>query len=549
MRMALAQINPVIGDFSGNSDRMTARIAEARTAGCDLIVFSELAVPGYPPRDLLERQDFVAAAEAAQADLIRQDHGIAVIFGGITRNPAAVGKPLFNSAIFSAGGRERGRIHKRLLPTYDVFDESRYFESGSSSPILTFGRHRLGITICEDAWNDPALLPGWVYPADPVAEQAAAGADVLINIAASPFHVGKRALRRRLYGGLALKYRLPVIYVNQVGGNDSVLFEGISTAFGPDGTVAAQCGDFVEDWTVVDFPTGANVADAIHPVADSDTAAVYKALVMGVRDYVSKCGFSRAVIGLSGGIDSALTAAVAVDALGADAVATLFMPSDYTSADNHHDTRQLAESLGVAYETIPIGGIYRQFLETVGSDPRSPRPGVTEQNLQARIRGTLLMARSNRTGAMVLSTGNKSEMAVGYCTLYGDMNGGLSVISDVPKTMVYALARHVNRVREVIPRRVIEKAPSAELAPDQKDSDDLPPYDLLDRILTGYIEQGRSIRELVADGLDEPTVRQVIRRVALNEYKRRQAAPGLKVTTKAFGEGRRYPLAKQFWDE
>ena len=435
------------------------------------------------------------------------------------------------------------QVNKQLLPTYDVFDEHRYFEPGQPVPPVVYKGLRLGMTICEDVWNDKDVFEHRLYALDPVDRMARQGVDVLINIAASPFYMGKIEFRDHMLASIAVKYGLPVVLVNQVGGNDQILFDGASTVFGEDGRICARAADFREDLVIYDTATKSG---DLHPVSGNPIESVLGALIMGTRDYMTKCGFKQAVIGLSGGIDSGLTAYVAQQALGSRNVATVFMPSQYTSRHNYEDTRILAQNLNVDYSVIPIDAIFGQFLEHLvpAADPR--HPGLTEQNIQARIRGTLLMGISNRDGAMVLTTGNKSELAMGYCTLYGDMNGGLAVISDVPKTLVYDICRYINRDRQIIPQRIIDKPPSAELAPDQTDQDDLPPYAVIDPILEGYVEQAKSGKELVAQGFDAKAVQEVIRRVDQNEYKRHQAAPGLKITPKAFGEGRRYPLAKHF---
>ena len=542
MKIGIAQINPRIGDFKANTEKIVEKAAAARDRGCDLVVFSELVVSGYPPRDLLEKDDFVQANLDAFNYLVDAIRGIGVICGYVDRNPEVEGKALFNAAALFEDGRVRHRACKRLLPTYDVFDESRYFEPGADHAVVNFKGHRLALTICEDVWNDKDIFQRPLYHSDPVATMSAAGADLLINVAASPFDIEKPAFRERMLASAARKHRLPVVFANQVGGNDSLIFDGASAAFAADGRQAARAADFCEDLVVFDTATGKG---DMRPASASPAEAVYKALVCGTRDYVTKCGFGRAVVGLSGGIDSALTVCIAAEALGGANVHTVFMPSAYTSADNYTDTEQLAGNLAAGYQVIPIDEIFAAFVRQLcpGFDPAAP--GITEQNIQARIRGTLLMGISNRDGSLVLSTGNKSELAVGYCTLYGDMNGGLAVISDVPKTLVYEVSRYINRAREIIPQRIIDKAPSAELKPDQTDQDDLPPYDLLDRVLKGYVEEFKGVRRLVAEGFDRDTVADVIGRVDRNEYKRHQAAPGLKVTPKAFGEGRRFPLAKR----
>jgi NAD+ synthase (glutamine-hydrolysing) len=507
------------------------------------VVFPELAISGYPPRDLLEKKDFVAAGLACLERLVDTLRGIGVVCGVADINPAEAGNPLFNSAVLFENGRVLQKVAKRLLPTYDVFDECRYFESGAVYRTVAYRGRRLGLTVCEDVWNDKDVFKHRIYPSDPVALLVENGAELIVNISASPFHAGKDAFRSRMLATIAGKYRLPLIFVNQVGGNDSLLFDGLSTAFAATGEVAARASDFVEDLVVYDLETGRGEC---HPAAASEVAAVHRALVMGTRDYVTKCGFAKAVVGLSGGVDSALTAVIAVEALGAGNVRGVFMPSRYTSRDNFEDTARLAANLGIALDTVPIDDIFDQYLGQLapGFDPRAP--GVTEQNIQARIRGTILMAYANRDGSLLMTTGNKSELAVGYCTLYGDMSGGLAVISDVPKTMVYELCRHLNHGREVIPARIIAKVPSAELAPGQTDQDDLPPYAVLDEILKAFVEELKTVDEIAALGYERALVADVVGRIVRSEYKRHQAAPGLKVTSRAFGYGRRYPIAHGF---
>jgi NAD+ synthase/NAD+ synthase (glutamine-hydrolysing) len=543
MKIALVQLNPVIGDFEYQCRRIVAFAEKAKAGGCDLAVFPEMAVCGYPPKDLLERLSFVEANHRAVEYLVNTVSGIGILLGYVAANPDPSGKPLLNGAVLFEDGRVLHKVFKQLLPTYDVFDERRHFEPGRPSLPYPYKGHRLGVTICEDVWNDKDVFETRLYDTDPIVQLAGNGMDLLINIAASPFHIGKVDFRDHMLSTIAAKHRLPVIFVNQVGGNDQLLFDGASTVFGADGQVLARGSDFSDDLIVFDTR---RMQGEMHELTQDRHDSVFNALVMGTRDYVTKCGFKTAVIGLSGGIDSALTACIAAEALGPENVATVFMPSAYTSQENFEDTRQLARNLGVGYTIIPIDEIFRQFLERLVPDADGADPGLTEQNIQARIRGTLLMGISNRDGCLVLSTGNKSELAVGYCTLYGDMNGGLAVISDVPKTMVYDLCRRINRTKEVIPRRIIDKPPSAELKPDQTDQDDLPPYEIIDPILEGYVEKSQSAGALVDAGFDPAVVAEVIRRVDQNEYKRHQAAPGLKVTPKAFGEGRRYPLAKRF---
>ncbi|MBL7180168.1 MAG: NAD+ synthase [Desulfobacterales bacterium] len=546
MKIALAQINPIIGEFNHNFSRIMHFVGEAVKLSCDLVVFSELSITGYPPRDLLERNDFIDANLACLERLMASVRGIGVICGFVDKNPAEEGNVLFNSSVLFENGKILHKVYKQLLPTYDIFDERRYFEPGSQSSVYAYKDHRIGLTICEDAWNDKDIFKHRIYSIDPVAQLVQAGADLVINVAASPFYLGHTEFRWNMFKTMACKYKVPFVYANQVGGNDSILFDGLSTAFDKNGIMAARARDFEEDFMVFDSKASEFSPDSLHPVSGSDIESILRALVMGTRDYVTKCGFSKVVVGLSGGIDSALTAAIAVKALGLENVSGVFMPSRYTSKENHEDTVKLSENLGIAYIQIPIDSMFKEFLRFISPDFKERNVGITEQNIQARIRGTILMALSNKYGSLVLSTGNKSELAVGYCTLYGDMTGGLAVISDVPKTTVYDLARFINQDKEYIPQRIIDKIPSAELKPDQSDQDDLPPYEVLDSILKGYIEGFKSANQLIQMGFDQSTVEDVISRVDRNEYKRHQAAPGLKVTSKAFGYGRRYPLAQRY---
>ncbi len=542
MKIAIAQINPVIGDFHHNFKSIYSKAVQARELGCELVVFSELVISGYPPRDLLEKKEFVKANLKCLSQLIKKIEGIGVICGYIGENPGDLDKPLFNSGILFENDQILHITHKRLLPTYDVFDERRHFAPGAESSVFHYKGLGIGLTICEDAWNDKDIFAKRLYPIDPVAQLIQGGADLIINISASVYHMGKNRFRNQMLSAIAKKYQVPLIFCNQVGGNDSVLYDGMSTAYTPNGDIAAQAGDFEPDLVV--FDTKSLIGD-IHPISSTKEKAVQKALIMGTHDYVIKCGFSTAVVGLSGGIDSALTLYLAVQALGKENVNAIFMPSAYTSRENFEDTKALAENLGVKLSTIPIDEMFKTFLKYLVPDFQKESPGITEQNIQARIRGTLLMGFSNKNGCLVLSTGNKSELAVGYCTLYGDMNGGLAVISDLPKTLVYDLANMINQEQEIIPARIITKPPSAELKPDQTDQDDLPPYEIIDPILEGYIEEAKGFDDLVKQGYDPKIVADVITRVDHNEYKRNQAAPGLKVTRKAFGEGRRYPIAKR----
>jgi len=543
MKIALAQINPTIGDYPGNTEKIMAAAEKAIGLSCDLVVFSELVVSGYPPRDLLEKKDFVDANLNYLQKLIASVKGVGVICGFVDRNTAEGGNPLFNSAVLFEDGKILHKVSKRLLPTYDVFDERRYFEPGTECTSFPYKGCRLGLTICEDIWNDREFFMKPRYPVDPVERIVNEGANLIINVAASPFYVGKQGFKRDMFLNIVKRYEVPLVYVNQVGGNDSVLFDGLSLAFDSRGTITARARDFEED--IVTFDTETHQGD-IHPISESDTESILNALIMGTRDYVRKCGFSKALVGLSGGIDSALTAYVAVQALGGDNVLLVFMPSQYTNKQNFEDTKTLAANLGAELVTVPIDAEFKTLLKDLSPLLRDVATEVTGQNLQARIRGTTLMAISNKLGHLLLSTGNKSELAVGYCTLYGDMNGGLAVISDVPKTMVYEIARFINRENEVIPERIIQKPPSAELKPDQRDQDDLPPYEILDAVLKAYIEDNKTAEEIIESGFDPSIVRDIITRVDRNEYKRHQSPPGLKVTTKSFGYGRRYPIAQKY---
>ncbi|MGD9106360.1 MAG: NAD+ synthase [Desulfobacterales bacterium] len=546
MKIAIAQINPIIGDFNYNFGKIKYFADKAVALNCDMVVFSELVISGYPPRDLLEKNDFIDANFACLNRLLSSIKGIGVICGFVDKNFTDKGKPLFNSAVHFEDGQILHKVHKRLLPTYDIFDESRYFEPGRESLPYPYKGHRIGLTVCEDAWNDEDIFRRRLYATDPVALVVKAGADLVINVSASPFYVGTREFRWNMFGSMARKYGVPLIFANQVGGNDSVLFDGISTVFDKNGNVVTRACDFDEDLIVFDSESPELSEGDLHLIANSDTESILKALVMGTRDYVTKCGFSKVVVGLSGGIDSALTACIAVQALGRENVSVVFMPSQYTSKENFEDTQKLAENLGIVLTRIPIDGIFREFLKFISPSFNKKEPDITEQNVQARIRGTILMGLSNKHGSLVLSTGNKSELAVGYCTLYGDMTGGLAVISDIPKTTVYDLARFINLEKEFIPPRIITKAPSAELKPDQTDQDDLPSYELLDSILKAYIEDLKGADELVQMGFERDIVEEVIFKVDRNEYKRYQAAPGLKVTSKAFGYGRNYPIVQGY---
>lgn len=548
MKIALVQTNPIIGSFTDNVKKIMHWTAQARKQNCDLAIFPELAICGYPPQDLLEHHSFLEAHDRALSELMSQCSGIGVLCGGISRHTAPKGKALHNSAFLFQDGEILFTSHKKLLPSYDVFDENRYFEPGRAGQSCDFGGMRLGITICEDIFNDKETFPHQLYQSDPVAALFAENTkqpNLLINIAASPYTMGKASLRRKIFSRLGAKYNLPLLYVNQVGGQDSILFDGRCLVLDHNGHLIRSAAPFAEEMLIVDTDLMTDSTIPAPPEND-ETGEVLAALVMGTRDYVHKCGFKKAIIGLSGGIDSALTAAIASQALGHDNVTGVALPSPYSSEGSVEDARQLAANLNIRFEIIEISNLFCACKDTLAPLFHGLAEDVTEQNIQARLRGMLLMALANKFGALLLSTGNKSELAVGYCTLYGDMNGGLAVISDLPKMLVYDLARYLNRKEEIIPWPSITKPPSAELAPDQTDQDDLPPYETLDSILKAYLEDHRSLEEIIKMGFAQNIVEDVIRRVKRNEYKRKQAPMGLKVTDKAFGFGRRYPTAEQF---
>ncbi|MBZ5567846.1 MAG: NAD+ synthase [Acidobacteriia bacterium] len=541
MKIALGQIDTTIGDFTGNSGKIIDFSRRAMSAGAGLIMFPELSVCGYPPRDLVENPAFVKRNQEALQRIAGQTQGIAVICGVATPANAETGKRVMNSAALLKDGRVAFLQSKMLLPTYDVFDESRNFAPASKQELLPFCGRQVGLTICEDAWNDKSFWNRRLYGFDPVEALMGQGGKFLLNISASPFYVGKRELRYNMLAALAKKYSAPVAMVNLVGGNDSLVFDGSSLVIAPDGRLVAQANSFEEDLVLFDADA---LAGDMHPQVDNIEASAYAALVLGTRDYVRKCGFHRVIVGLSGGIDSALTAVIASDALGAHNVIGVGMPGPYSSRGSLDDARALAGNLGIRFETISITEIFEAYLKALKPAFAGSEEDVTEENIQARIRGALLMALSNKFQGLVLSTGNKSELAVGYCTLYGDMVGGLAVISDVPKTMVYRLSHYVNGRKPVIPLATLEKAPSAELRPNQKDSDTLPPYEVLDIILEDFIEDSKSAEQIAGESnLDIALVRRVIRMVERAEYKRQQAAPGLKISEKAFGVGRRFPIA------
>jgi NAD+ synthase/NAD+ synthase (glutamine-hydrolysing) len=541
VKIALGQINPTVGDFFGNSAKIIEFAQRAQAAGASLILFPELSVCGYPPRDLVERPTFVAHNREAVERIASETSGIAVICGFVTSAEAETGKSAMNSAALLKDGRVAFVQSKMLLPTYDVFDEMRNFAPSKNQSLFPFCGKQMALTICEDAWNDKNFWNRRLYTFDPVEALIQSGGNFLLNISASPFWIGKREVRRNMLAAIARNYKVPVVMVNQVGGNDSLVFDGSSIVLDRDGNVIAQGKSFEED--IVYFDSD-QLTGEIHQQVEGEEASVYTALVLGTRDYVHKCGFTKVIVGLSGGIDSALTATIAAEALGTENVIGVGMPGSYSSQGSIDDARVLAKNLGIRFELLPINAMVKAYGETLRTVFAGRKEDETEENIQARTRGTLLMALSNKFGAIVLSTGNKSELAVGYCTLYGDMAGGLAVISDVPKTLVYALSRYVNSMRPVIPQASLDKPPSAELRPDQKDSDSLPPYEVLDAILEDYVEDMHPAERIAADrGFDIALVRKVIRMVERSEYKRQQAAPGLKVSPKAFGYGRRFPIA------
>ncbi len=546
MKLALAQINPTIGDFLGNVRKIVELSVASQSGGADMVIFPEMAVCGYPPADLLEKPSFLARAEEALTEIaiaVTSHHPIAILCGCPTPAPADSGKRVMNSAVVLRGGRVDFIQSKMLLPYYDVFDEQRYFAPAAKQVLYELAGERIAITICEDAWNDKNFWPQRLYPVDPVENLTHQGATLIVNLSASPYYRGKRATRRNMLAAIARRHHVPVAMVNQVGGNDSLIFDGSSLVLDAGGDLIAKARSFEEDLLLVDLPSPAG---AVCSADEREDVAVYEALVLGTRDYVRKCGFSKAIVGLSGGIDSALVATIATEALGSENVLGVGMPSEYSSQGSIDDARHLASNLGIQWELIPIREIFDDHLCALRPILQDRPADITEENLQSRIRGTLLMALSNKLGALVLTTGNKSEMSTGYCTLYGDMVGALAVIGDVYKTSVYRLARYANRSREIIPENTLMKPPSAELRPGQQDTDSLPPYDILDPILEAYVERYETAEEIVQSSilpLDIALVRNILRMVERSEYKRQQAAPILKVTRKSFGVGRRFPIA------
>jgi NAD+ synthase (glutamine-hydrolysing) len=541
VKIALGQINPTVGDFSGNAAKIIEFSRRAQAGGAELILFPELSVCGYPPRDLVERPSFVARNRQTAEQIASATRGISVICGLVTPAESETGKSVMNSAALLQEGKVAFLQSKMLLPTYDVFDEMRNFAPAKSQRLFSFGGSRVALTICEDAWNDKLFWPKRLYVVDPIEALVRAGGNLILNISASPFWIGKREVRRDMLASIARQYQIPVAMVNQVGGNDSLLFDGSSIVLNAEGKVIAQACSFEED--LICFDSESLTGD-LHGQIEGEEASVYSALVLGTRDYIHKCGFQKAIVGLSGGIDSALTAVIAADAVGPENVIGVGMPGPYSSPGSIGDARTLAHNLGIRFELLSIDCAVEAYRETLKEVFRNQKEDVTEENIQSRARGTLLMALSNKFGAIVLSTGNKSELGVGYCTLYGDMVGGLAVISDVPKTLVYRLSHYVNSRHPVIPQDTLEKPPSAELRPDQKDSDSLPPYEILDAVLEDYVEDAHSVERIARDrGFDIEVVRRVVRMVDRAEYKRQQSAPGIKISAKAFGYGRRLPIA------
>ena len=542
MKIALAQINPTVGDFDGNAERILHAADEARGQGAELVVFPEMAVVGYPPRDLVEKPSFVKANLQALDRLAAEIKGIAAVIGFVDLNRDETGKRLLNAAAFVRNGQVEAVQPKTLLPTYDVFDERRYFEPAREGTPVELNGRQVGLSICEDVWTAEGQWPHPRYREDPITRLCEKGADVLVNLSASPFTLDKRETRKDVLASHAREYGAPLIYVNQVGGNDELVFDGNSMVFDGKGRLVAQAADFEEDLLLVDLDA---LPEEMEDAASTGIASAHKALILGTRDYVRKCGFGQVVVGLSGGIDSAVTAAVAAAALGPGNVFGVSMPSRFSSEGSLSDAETLARNLGIAYQVIPIEKAHQALLDMLEPVFEGGEPGLAGENLQARIRGSVLMALANRFGRLVLATGNKSELAAGYCTLYGDMCGALAVIGDLPKMRVYELARRINRDGEVIPAGTLAKAPSAELRPNQTDQDSLPPYELLDRISQAYVEEHRDLDEIVASGVPADVAADTLRRIDLNEYKRRQAAPVLKITSKAFGHGRRVPIAKR----
>ena len=551
MRIGLAQLNTIVGDLAGNRLKIIAAYQALVDQGAELVVFPELVVCGYPPRDLLFKKRFVSDVEASLQEIATAIQAVPALIGTVEANTSGQGRSCYNTAAFCQNGRILATSHKCLLPTYDVFDEDRYFEPSAKPAVITHGTWRIGVTICEDIWTHPMIGTRRLYNGlDPVSQLVTEKCDLMVNLSASPWHHGKGHVRDKLVTDAARKLGCPVVYLNAVGGNDELIFDGRSIVADAQGNITTGLAAFTEELQTVEVgrtTTGTESSPHLNPsFAQEDMKDVFDALVLGLRDYAHKSGFKRALVALSGGIDSALVAVIAVEALGKDNIIGVSLPSSISSQHSRDDARILAENLGIRFETIAIAEAVNACEVALGPVFTGRAMDVTEENIQARIRGVLMMAMSNKFGSLLLTTGNKSEIAVGYCTLYGDMAGGLAVISDVFKTQVYALSRWINRVREIIPANTIEKPPSAELRPGQKDEDSLPPYDQLDAILEGYVEAGLSSRDLVAQGFPADVVKDIIRKVDLNEYKRKQAAPGLKITPLAFGVGRRIPIVQKY---
>ena len=545
MNIALAQLNTTVGDLTGNEAKILAAYRRGVEAGAELVLVPELAVCGYPPRDLLHRSRFIERCREVVERLATATGEAGLLVGFPGRSEKRPGREFTNACALLQRGRVLAVRAKTLLPTYDVFDEDRYFEPATENTPVEFNGRKLGLTICEDVWNDEDFWRERRYGRNPATELVQQGAEFLLNISASPWHLGKNRTRREMLASLAAKSRVPVVYCNSVGGNDELVFDGTSLVFNAAGKLVTEGAMFAEDFLVVN-PWKVT---PVQPRSLPDEEKIYKALVLGLRDYLHKCGFKSVVLGLSGGIDSALTAVIAAEALGRENVRGVSLPSQYSSPGSLDDARKLAENLGISYDVIPIQPPFLAVQERLKDVFAGRAEDATEENIQARLRGVILMAMSNKFGSLLLTTGNKSEWAVGYCTLYGDMCGGLSVLSDVPKTMVYRLSEWVNREKEIIPRDSITKPPSAELRPNQTDQDSLPPYEILDAILDQYVVHGRSAADIVKLGFEEATVKRIIRLIDFSEYKRRQAAPGLKVTSKAFGVGRRIPIAQRYRED
>jgi NAD+ synthase (glutamine-hydrolysing) len=543
LKIAVCQINTTVGDFDGNLEKISLCLKKARESGCELALFPELTLTGYPPRDLLDRFTFFQEAQKALEKVAQEAQGILAVVGAILENKEP-GNALFNAAVAVKDGKVLHTYKKVLLPNYDVFDEARYFAPAlQPAAPFTYQGLKIGITICEDIWNVEGVFTHRLYAKDPVEELAKGKPDLVLNLSASPFHVAKLSVRQKLLKDVTRKTKAPVLYCNLVGGNDELIFDGCSMAMDGAGNLFQIGKSFEEDFFVYDTE---NPSLKSTPVPSSEMATIYQALVTGTRDYVRKCGFEKVLIGLSGGIDSALVACIAAEALGSENVMGVTMPSPFSSKGSIEDSRQLAQALEIEFKEIPITPLFEEALKSLKPVFAGKSPDTTEENLQARLRGLILMALSNKFNRLVLSTGNKSEIAVGYCTLYGDMCGGLAVISDVPKVMVYKLAHYVNRAKKIIPEAVLTKPPSAELRPNQTDQDSLPPYETLDAVLHLYIEENQPPAKIEKAGFDKKLVNEILKKINRNEYKRRQMAPGLKVTTKAFGMGRRIPIAQKF---